>query len=52
MAVDQAAWLVQTHRFREQARSHIWIEVGAEILGNRTVSVGAGLPAMAVGQAA
>jgi hypothetical protein len=32
MAVGRAAWLVQIHRLRGQARSHIWIAGGAEIL--------------------
>ena len=32
MAVGQSAQLLLIHRIRGQARSHLWIEMGAEIL--------------------
>jgi hypothetical protein len=52
MTVDQSAYLLLIHRFREQARSHIFELWWVQNFGQTQISVGAGLPAMAVGQAA
>ena len=35
IAADQLAHLAQTHRYRRQASSHIWIAVCLEVLSNR-----------------
>ncbi|ANF88298.1 hypothetical protein A7J50_4955 [Pseudomonas antarctica] len=52
MAVGQSAYLLLIHRFRKQARSHIFELWQAQNFGQTQISVGAGLPAMAVGQSA
>ncbi len=50
MAMGQSDYLLLIHRIREQARSHSWDCGEWEILRQAQISVGAGLPAMAVGQ--
>ncbi|MFK3608176.1 hypothetical protein RBC47_32245 [Pseudomonas fluorescens] len=52
MAAGQSAYSLLIHRFREQARSHIFELWWVQNFGHAQISVGAGLPAMAVGQAA
>ncbi|WP_459682661.1 hypothetical protein, partial [Pseudomonas fluorescens] len=52
MVEGQSAYLLLIHRFREQARSHIFELWWVQNFGHAQISVGAGLPAMVEGQSA